>query len=141
MAKLFSYNPKQVVVTFGGTKLSGFGDGVFVTISKREDTFTTIDGADGDSTRSLNPSTTYDVTITLLDGSSSNDAMSTYYIADAQTGLGTLPLFVKDTQGREVFISEAAWIVKPADIVKGKEAGTREWTLTAFNGQAFVGGL
>ena len=51
MAKLFSYNPKQVVVTFGGTKLSGFGDGDFVTISKREDTVTTIDGADCDSTR------------------------------------------------------------------------------------------
>ena len=141
MTKLYSYNPKQVTVSFGGIKIAGFGDGDFVSISKREDTFTTIDGADGDSTRSLNPSTTYDVTITLLDGSSSNDAMSAFYILDAQTGLATLPLFVKDTQGRDVFLSEAAWIVKPADIVKGKEAGTREWTLTAFNGQAFVGGL
>jgi hypothetical protein len=141
MTKFYSYSPKDVVVMYGATRITGFGDGDFVTISKREDTFTTIDGADGDTTRSLNPSTTYDVTITLLDGSASNDALSGYYIADAATGLGTQPLSIKQVNGRDLFIAETCWLNKPADVTKSKEAGTREWPITAYNGQLFVGGL
>lgn len=141
--KLYSYNPTQVVITYNGVRIQGYGEGDFLTISKQEDDYSEVKGADGDVTVSFNPDDTYDVTLTLNHGSSSNDFMSTQRIAGRASGgvLSTGPLFIKDTQGRDVFISEAAWIVKPADTVKGKEAGDREWTLRAFNGQDFVGGL
>jgi hypothetical protein len=142
MAQVTNYSPTDVLVQHGTNRLSGFGDGDFVTITKREDGITVIEGADGDATISHNPSSTYNVDITLMEGSSSNDAMSIAY--NAQTiakGRISVPLTVRDTGGRDVFISEASWIVKPADMTKSKEAGMRTWSLVAFNGQQFNGGL
>ena len=47
---------------------------------------------------------------------------------------------VKDNSGRSLFLSDAAWVIKFADMTKGKEAGTTEWTLHCANSQMFVGG-
>ncbi len=136
----YNYNPKEVSIVVGGVDIRGYGDGDFVSISFDEDGFTTVSGADGDISRSLNPSTLATVTITLLGGSPSNDVLSGLHIVDRSTGLGTFPLFVKDNSGRSLFISDAAWVTKFADLTKGKEASTVEWTIQAANSQMFVGG-
>lgn len=136
----YNYNPKEVSIIAGGVDIQGYGDGDFVSISFDEDSFTTISGAAGDISRSLNPSTLATVTITLLNGSPSNDVLSGLHITDRATGLGTFPLMVKDNSGRSLFLSDAAWVIKFADMTKGKEAGTTEWTLHCANSQMFVGG-
>ncbi len=137
---LYNYNPKEVSIVAGGTDIRGYGDGDFVSIEFDEDAFVTVSGADGDISRSLNPSTLATVTITLLSGSPSNDVLSGLHITDRATGLGTFPLMVKDNSGRSLFISDAAWVTKFANMTKGKEASTVEWTIQASNSVMFVGG-
>ena len=140
MAGTYTYSSKEVSIVLGTAEIKGAGDGDFVSVSMKEDAFTEVSGAYGDVTWSMNPNTLAEVKITLQSSSPSNDILSAIHIRDRQTGLGTLPLFIKDGSGRDKFGSTAARIMKMADITKGKEAGTREWTLSCANSQMFVGG-
>lgn len=135
-----TYSSKEVSILAGVAEIKGYGDGDFVSIEMMEDAFTEISGADGEVTWSENPSTLATVTITLMASSASNDALSTLHITDRATRAGTFPLFIKDNSGRDLFVSDAARIKKFANITKGKEVGTREWTITCANSQFFVGG-
>lgn len=136
----YTYNSKQVSILAGTAEIKNYGDGDFVSIEMVEDAFTPISSSDGHTTWSMNPSTLATVTITLMASSPSNDALSTLHISDRSTGLGVFPLFVKDNSGRDLFISDAARIIKMATITKGKEIGTREWTISCANSTMFVGG-
>lgn len=140
MAGQYTYSSKQVSIIAGVAEIKGYGDGDFVSIEMVEDAFTPISGGDGEVTWSQNPSTLSTVTITLMASSPSNDVLSAIHLTDRQTGLGTFPLFVKDNSGRDLFISDAARIIKMATISKGKEVGSREWTISAANSQMFAGG-
>jgi hypothetical protein len=137
----YTYNSKQVSILVNlSTEIKNYGDGDFVSIEMVEDAFTPISSSDGHTTWSMNPSTLATVTITLMASSPSNDALSALHIADRVTGLGVFPLTVKDNSGRDLFASDAARIIKMATITKGKEIGTREWTISCANSTMFVGG-
>ena len=135
-----TYSSKEVSILAGSAEIKGYGDGDFVSVEMVEDAFTPISGADGEVTWSMNPSTLSTVTITLMASSASNDALSILHTTDRATGLATFPLFIKDNSGRDLFTSDAARIIKMATVTKGKEVGTREWTISCANSQMFVGG-
>ena len=137
---LYTYSPKQVSIVVNGVDIRGYGDSDFLSISFDEDAVTTVVGADGDISRSMNPSTLATAVITLLAESPSNDILSGLHITDRATGLGTFAFFAKDNSGRDLFVSDASWVMKFADINKGKENGTREWTIQCANSVMFVGG-
>lgn len=136
----YTYSPQDISVTVGGVDIHGFPDGDFVSVEFAEDAFSAVQGADGEVTWNKNPNTLATITLTLMATSPSNDYLSTLHITDKLSGLGTAPIMIKDTKGRDLFISEAARIMKFANMTKGKEAGTREWKLTCASSQMFVGG-
>lgn len=135
-----TYDPKKVVVSFGGAPLTGFAPGTFVEITYDEDAWTKMVGADGEGARARNANRGGKVKVTLMQTSVSNDVLSGYFVADRDLGTGALPLFVKDLLGRSLAVAVTAWIMKAADVKFGKELDTREWTFDTDNLEVFVGG-
>lgn len=135
-----TYDPKQVVVIFGGRQVRGYADGTFVEVVRDEDMFSLYVGADGESTRAKSNNKSGSVTVTLQQSSPSNDELSELALADELGNAGVLPLLVKDGSGRALFTAEQAWIQKMADSAFGNETETREWVIRTGELIPFVGG-
>ena len=130
-----TYDPKLVVITFGGTPIVGFAEDSFVQCDPVEEAFTRKVGADGEVVRSKSNNKCYDVTVTLMQTSLSNAMLSGAQNADEATGLGMLPLSITEIQsGAEHFFPQA-WVERPK-WARGKEAGEQEWVF--HTGQAAV---
>jgi len=135
-----NYNPAKVGVTIGSKPLHGFAKGTFVKVSRDEDGFSLLVGADGESTRAKSNNKAGKVVVTLLASSDSNDYLSTLQATDEVTGLAPFPILIKDNQGNSLYTAATAWVVKPADAEFGQEAATREWTFQTDELVAFAGG-
>ena len=130
-----TYDPKQVVIIFGGVPITGYAEDSFVECTPAEEGFTRKVGADGEVVRSKSNNDCYDVTVTLLQTSLSNTALSAALITDRATGKGLLPLSITEiSSGSEHFFPQA-WVEKPT-WARGKEAGDQAWTF--HTGQAAV---
>ena len=79
--------------------------------------------------RAISPDGTYKVKVALLQTSSSNAFFQERYAQDRDTGEGMFPILIKDLKGGLLFSSEAAWVIKPASRVYGKDTNNREWEL------------
>lgn len=135
MTNLHSYNPNEVKCSLGTFPIHGFSDDSFIEISYSGDGTTTKRGADGEITRSIDPSTEYKVTITLMQSSSCNFDLQNLFDYDQKSGKGIGPFIMKDLWGRELFTAPFAWVVKPASNKKGKASDTREWEIDCTGGQ------
>ncbi len=130
-----TYNPKEVVITFGTHIVSGYADDSFVTIDPNGDGVTKKVGCDGEIVRSLSPDDTYIVKISLLQTSATNVYLQNQHQKDRKDGTGMFPILVKDLKGGLVFSADQAWTIKPASRGFGKEAGNREWEIHTGAGE------
>ncbi len=130
-----------MVVTFDGLLLSGFAPGSRISV-KFPDAFTKQVGSDGEVARSRSNDNTAQVTLTLMQSSFSNDALSAVHNADKAVpfGAGVGPLLIKDLNGTSLFTAPQAWITKAADSEYAQEVGSREWTIDTGDMYAMVGG-
>lgn len=135
-----TYDPKQMIVTFGGVQLSGFADGTFVSIVPNDQAFAKTVGADGEVVRAKTNDYTYEVSITLLRTSDSNDYLSGIHITDKLTSKGALPLTITDLNGNTVFFVESAWIRQLPDAEDGKEIGERTWIFDTVQADEYIVG-
>lgn len=135
-----TYNPADVTIIFAGIPVGGFADGTFVTVARDNPSFTSLTGSDGEGARSKSNDKSGTVTITLLQTSESNDALSAVALLDENTGDGVAPLMVVDKSGRTICAAETAWIEKPADAEFAREISNREWVLKTDNLQMGIGG-
>jgi hypothetical protein len=125
-----TYDPKLVVVAFGGNVIQGYADGSFVEIAPNDgDGFKKVVGADGEVARSKSNDNTHTVTITLLQTSASNDFLSNIRSADKLAGKSIYPLSVTDINGTSIFFWPEAWIHGDPSWSGGKEVGERQWVL------------
>lgn len=122
-----TYDPKQIVITFGGTIMTGFADGTFVTIAGNGDAFTKVRGADGGVDRVNNNANDYRVTVTLKQTSLANDLLSAQHVLDKAANSGKLPLTVKDLNGTMVFFAPQAWVAKEPDPELSNTMSNRQW--------------
>ncbi len=130
-----TYDPKMVVITFGGVPITGFAEDSFVECTPSEEGFSRKVGADGEVVRSKSNNRCYDVTVTLLQTSLSNNSLAAAQLSDELTGLGMLPLSITEiSSGSEHFFPQA-WVERPS-WSRGKEAGEQQWTF--HTGQAAV---
>lgn len=136
----YTYSGAEVTIVINGVEIKGRPDGDFLNISFNQDSFTEVEGVDGDVTWSALSSTLATMTVTLQGSSPSNDVLSGFHITDRATKLGTFAVFVKDNSGRDLFVSDAARIKKFPDMSKGKEVSSREWVISCANSQMFIGG-
>jgi hypothetical protein len=129
MSAVKNYDPAQVQVIFFGIKIGGFADGTFVVVARENPSFTSVVGSDGEGARAKSNDRSGSVTITLLQTSDSNDALSVILNADELSGDGVGSLMVKDSSGRLLVNAETAWLEKPSDAEFAREISNREWVI------------
>jgi hypothetical protein len=122
-----TYDPKMVIITYGGVPISGYADGTFVDIAPEGETFTRKTGADGEAVRSRSWKNCFDVTITLLQSSLSNQYLSAMNQLDRATNKNLLPLTITDLQGGTLCFWPQAWVEIPSSWGYGTEVTDRAW--------------
>jgi hypothetical protein len=139
-AGVYTYASDEVQIIVGGVPMSGLADGTFVSISRDEQAFTKVTGADGSTSRSKSANRAGSITITLKQTSPANDVLSGFMIADEQSNNGVVPVMVKDTGGRTLHYASAAWVQQMPDQDFSKEISNREWVMDCARINSFVGG-
>jgi hypothetical protein len=135
-----NYDPALYRVIFAGSPITGFGDGTWITASRRNPTWSLTAGADGEVARAKSNDKTGSVVFTLLQSSASNDVLSALHLTDELTGNGVGPILVQDLNGTTVLQGETAFVEKPADVTLAKEVEGREWTILVGKFNMLVGG-
>jgi len=137
---LSTYDSSKIDTIIGGAIMEGFADGTFVTISRDEDSYTKVTGADGRTSRSKSSNKAGRLTIILQQTSPSNDILSAFVAEDEVTSNAIKSILLRDSLGTTVVASGAGWVVKPADVEFSKEISNREWMLDCADLAVFVGG-
>ena len=137
---LSTYDPAQVYVTMGGFGIQGIVKGSFVTVERNEQAYTGYVGADGEGARAKSNDKSSIITIRLMHTSDSNDILMAFAKADEVSNSGSVPVMVKDNNGRTLCIAENCWIQKIPSVDFGNEIGEREWKLESDSVEIFVGG-
>jgi len=125
-----TWDPKEVIVNYGGSILGGFADGTMVNIAPHDaDYFKKVVGADGEVQRHKSANNTHQVTVTLLQTSDSNAELYTQLETDKLTGKNMKPLTITDNNGTLMGYWPQAWIRGDPEFPMGKENEDREWTI------------
>ncbi len=135
-----TYDPKEVHIIIGGFEMTGFADGTFLTISRDNDSFSKVSGADGETSRAKSNDKGGGAILSLQQTSPSNDILSGIVIADELSNSGVVPMIVTDSLGTTVLFSGEGWIKKPAEVTFAKEIGNRDWNLDLASMDIFIGG-
>lgn len=134
---LYKYNPKLVIVTYGGLPLTGWADGAFLNVESNDDAFTLVIGTSGEGCRSVTNNASAKFTVTLGQWSPSNDYLMICHKVDVAT-MGAnpvLPFIVTNMNNGEGVFSAHAWITKFPTQTYDREAGNREWV---FETELFI---
>ena len=124
-----TYNPKEVLVSFGTHMVSGYAEDTFVTVDPSGDGITRKVGCDGEIVRSVSPDDTGVIKVTLLQTSATNAWLQQRVNQDIKTGDGMFPVLIKDLKGGLVCSSDAAWAIRSASRGFGRESTNREWEI------------
>lgn len=127
--KLKTYDPKKVLIAMGSHAFSGYADDSYVSVEPSGDGTTKKTGCDGEIVRSMSPDHSFVVKVTLLQTSDSNSYFQNLYNRDQETGDAIEPIMVHDLMGGLLFSADQAWVPKPANRVRGKEATNNEWEI------------
>ncbi len=135
-----TYDPKEVHIIVGGFEMTGFADGVFLTVSRNNDAYSRVNGADGESSRAKSNDKSGLAVISLQQTSPSNDILSAFAIADEISNAGVIPLIVTDSLGTTTLFSGEGWVKKIPDAAFAKEVSNRDWNLDLASIDVFIGG-
>lgn len=141
MAVLSHYSPEDVIVTIAGlVTIEGFINGSFIKIAKGDPVFEAQQSVDGQVSRVMHNASLYTVSLTLMNTSKSNAALTRLFQVDKATGRGKFPLYIKDSLGGSLFFSGTSWIQGLPDVSYGVEITEREWTLQCADVSTVIGG-
>jgi hypothetical protein len=141
-----NYDPAKVTLSWGPLTgvITGFAEGTFIKVARKEDGWKSKGGADGETTRIQNRNRQGRVTITLKQGSQSNAILSALAQADENSGAVVGPITVTDMSGATPQTAAAAvnaWIVKiPEASFAGQDEETRVWEFDTDTLELFIGG-
>ena len=135
-----TYNPADVAIIVAGIPIGGFADGTFITVARDNPAFTNGSGADGEGWRAKSNDKTGTMTLTLLQTSASNDALSALAALDEASGDGVGPFLLKDNSGRTLVAAETCWVEKVSDSEFARDVTNREWAIKTDSLNTFVGG-
>lgn len=135
-----TYDPANVLVLIGGIPMSGFADGTFVMVTRDEDAFTKVSGADGETSRAKSNNRSGELTLTLMQTSMSNDILSGFALLDEVSNAGIVPILVKEIGTLTILMSGEGWIRKFPDASYSKDIENREWVFDLASLNMFEGG-
>ena len=134
------YDPREVTIVAGGSSLVGLSPDTFVKIAIESGQYEDYPDLYGNYVRVLKSGVRAVVTITLTAFSSSNDVLSSFYIADTKNA-GRFPLMIKNNSGSTLFTCPDAYVAKYSDIELSGGSTNNEWDIICFNPTLFAGGL
>ncbi len=126
-----TYNPEEVALLVGASLLTGWNN---VRIGRAEDGAMFSVGTQGEVTRTINLNKLGSFVVTMQQSSLDNEFLSYLEISKA-----AIPCSVIDKSGTTVAIIDFGTVIKIPDSDVGKEAGTREWTITGEMTYALIG--
>lgn len=132
---LHTYNPKLVTCALGTHMAHGFADDSFISVEPIGDGTTLVQGPDGEATRSIDPTNSFTIKISLQQQSETNVFLMNRYYMDQSDGNGDFPLVIKDILGQDKFTASECWVTKIPANTKGKAQANREWELNAVFGK------
>lgn len=130
---------RETLNTIGGHKLSGFSDDT-ISIEYQEDQVEVVRGADGEVTRVIHAVDDVQITVTLKQGSMSNQFLSDLMNADKKTGAGILPWATVDGSDNTLVAASECFVKKAPVIAFGKSAKDRVWVLHTGPAIVNIGG-
>lgn len=141
MSDLYSYSPEDVSITLAGIfNVEGVVADTFVTITRVLPVFETKLTADGQAVRTLRTDATYDLELTLMQGSKTNEVLTLLHYIDQASGRGKFPIVLKDGSGTSTFYSASCWVQEtPVTSFSGTDASSRTWRIRCADATLFVG--
>lgn len=141
MATLFNYVPESVnCLVAGFIPIEGFVDGTFITVDKDEMPYSSVRMPDGTIARKYNNSQTYTITITLHNGSETNNLLTKLWQVDEITQRGKFPLLIKDQSGSDLLFSTESWIEGIPSLTKSNAIDARVWVIKSAYAVINIGG-
>ena len=160
-----TYSPSDVSVIYGLKHIDGFVDGSFISIKRETPVFSHSRSMDGHCAISVQKYSTYTVTITLAQTSSSNqflhslqktmmksltklDSTSPFSGLSSLSGIKTivsnviskLPFIIKDSSGNSVFFGTDVWLSEEPEVVYSAGMEGRTWTIKCLNASSSIAG-
>ena len=129
MARVKTYNSRQVIVAFGSHNASGLADDSFITIEEKGEGVLSKTGCDGEVARAIDPCEQSTIKAVFLQMSDTNKFLQEKYRLDKRTGEGMFPVLIKDLKGGVLFSADSAWVQKQPSRVYGKDTNNLEWTI------------
>ena len=123
-----TYSPEDTILICGGSIISGYADGTFISIEREVDAYTKVVGADGEVSRTRSANRSGTLTLTLKQTSNSNKVLGAKQALDEAGDLGVFNCQMVDNNGYLLF-SSRAWIRKPPTFEYGTDEGNREWSI------------
>ena len=139
-ANVRTYDPKQVIITFGTKIITGFGEGTVVVVERNGQSFTKKKGIDGTVDRTNNNARDFQVTVTIKQTSRTNSDLSEIHASDQINNDGVKPLTIKDLSGTTFFNAPSAWIQSDPNIEFAAESGDVDWVFDTGVADKFSGG-
>lgn len=142
MSEFYSYAPDDVSITLALLfNVEGVVSDTFVTITRVLPVFDTKSTSDGQIVRTLRNDMLYDLELTLMQGSRTNEILSLLHYVDQASGKGKFPLSLKDNSGSTTFYSASCWIQETPTVgFSGSEGTSRTWRIRCADAALFVGG-
>lgn len=135
------YSFKDVIFLLGGIPITGFVDADdCIIVKRRADVVTPVVGADGQATVAQNADKSYDITVKLLQTSTSNATIQTLLTTSDTIATVQVPLQIQNLNGLDTCSCLSAVITKQTDMQFGKGVNGREWMFFSNTATVFVGG-
>lgn len=143
---LSTYFPEAVSIVLGNDNfshvVSGVAEGTFITVARETPATQLVIGGDMSAMRVRRKNRASTVTVTLMQGSDSNDVFSQILKndEDAMNSDWLFSLTIRDGSGRTVMFSPQAYIANMPDISFGTEGDNRDWVIQCIDLDSHVGG-
>lgn len=124
------YSFLDTLLLVNGVEINGFDEGDdTISLERINDSANHKIGTDGEMTVSISADRSGTVTFRLMQTSDSNRYLSG--LINAQENGAFVPIFVqfKDTRGNDFGSGTQGYIRRPANMVRGTNAGSQEWVI------------
>ena len=137
---MYKYNPRRITGSWNSIPFEGYMDGSFIEIEKIDKSVLTHVGGDGQVTAILNANTLAKATVTFVQGSPTNDALTKFVPNAKNNQFITAQFELNDLDGDTVVSSATAFIEDYPKVAFGKEISPRQWVFFLVDPNIVAGG-
>lgn len=137
---MYKYNPKRITCSAFNIPFEGYMDSTFITIEKVSKSVIVHEGGTGEITAVLNCSQLYKATVTFVQGSPTNTALSKKVPNAKKDFFPTGTFTLKDLNGDSVCNCKTAFLEDISKQDWGKDVTARPWVFYLPDADLVTGG-